>query len=226
MSFNPNHIEFCDPCACWRCQKTYKNSQEQIWLHQGFGCFDKMTFEKLPVPQMLELDNVFTKPRFESVFKQLEEKHEFYHQMKPFGCIWFSNGSWLYDPYCDGSHDGEKPESYKVFVTKNPHNVLQITTYKELEAFTNKYAVPKSNDKIQSSEDEDEFYNKNTLITWLDVYNDGYYGVAFNFRKVSHIAPVKTYFERYFWHCAFDVESLCIFDLRAIQNLTIENVDF
>lgn len=228
MSFNPDHNKYCEYCNCWRCQKTLKNSQEQIWLRQGFGRFDEITFNSLSVSNALEVDTIFEKPLFASHYESPEEEQKLYvsSSLKPPECLWFSNGSWLYDRYGDCDHGDlkEEAESYKVIVTQNPHNVLQISTIEELDAFTIKYADPRFNDPTQSSENIlSTNYNR---ILWHNIYKDGYYGVAFNFRSATHIAPMESYFRKYFWHSSFDVESLCIFDLRAFQNLTIENVDF
>lgn len=64
-------------------------------------------------------------------------------------------------------------------------------------------------------------------IDWNKIKHDGYYGVAFTFKKIKcedkHFDFV---YKRYNFHSTFDVETLIIFDNRAINICTYENVVF
>jgi hypothetical protein len=347
MSFNSEHNTFC---SCWRCQKTYNYIQKQIWVHRGIGRFDEKTFREYKSGTKLNINEIFEIPKFETYFKNLEEKNLIVADRKPIGCIWFSAGSWLYDSYCDGSHDEmvDIVNKRRIIMTSNPLNILRITTFEELNIFIEKYAIKyldeetETRDKkiikllahlINFVQDRDilfeqaelvltklglnydiilkflhercdiivnfvpdfitqikiyypefdaiisqnnyspsenelsymklagfesyvdyvfsnfhylkQIYNfilldklkkqQNTYkydgqIQWLNVYKDGYYGVSFEFRKVDHILPESEDFDiidrKFFWHYGFDVESLCIFDLRAFTNLSIEDIEF
>lgn len=286
MSFDPTHKIWC---ACWRCHQVYQNSQKQIWLHHGIGSFERNAFDNLPVSCSLDPNIAFTEPEFKSYCDNQKNMYN-YSLMndKPFQCIWFSSGSWLFDCYCAGNHDHDHnknsddsddsnytnyrtifqkgPNIYKVMMTKKPQNILQITTFEDLEEFRNKFSVTKfrnlkhymcneiklliNNFKIIMIIDfifkffcllklclhilfdkhkYSDKYEHGTAIMWPDIYKAGYYGVSFNFRKVDHLPSQKSIdkcLSQYLWHYSFDVESLCIFDLRAFQNLTIENVKF
>ena len=71
-------------------------------------------------------------------------------------------------------------------------------------------------------------------INWDKIYDkgNGYWGVAFNFRKLEHLKVIdkkgttETYwpkytYSQYSWHLSYDVESLIIFDTRAFDD-TVE----
>ena len=61
-------------------------------------------------------------------------------------------------------------------------------------------------------------------INWDEVAKR-YYGVAFNFRKVLHINKHAD-FNKFKWHLGYDVESLMIFNLKAIEGRTsVVNID-
>ena len=53
-------------------------------------------------------------------------------------------------------------------------------------------------------------------MDWTAVRTAGYYGVAFHFCNVNEIG-LNRRDNKYYWHNAFDVESLCIFDLKAVD---------
>ncbi|VBB17699.1 hypothetical protein YASMINEVIRUS_162 [Yasminevirus sp. GU-2018] len=64
-------------------------------------------------------------------------------------------------------------------------------------------------------------------IDWDMVWNkgDGYWGVAFEFRKVKHIG-LDDFDPKYYWHIGWDSESLCILDLRAFDNtVTVKDIE-
>lgn len=53
-------------------------------------------------------------------------------------------------------------------------------------------------------------------INWKAIRDDGYYGVSFDFCKVRDIGGS---YKDFLWHMGFDVESLCVWDLRAFTNM-------
>jgi len=69
----------------------------------------------------------------------------------------------------------------------------------------------------------DTFVRDRTSIDWYRVQGDGYYGVSFDFRQIADIVPPGVAYNRYDdkWHIGFDVESLCVFDTRALTNLSV-----
>jgi hypothetical protein len=56
-------------------------------------------------------------------------------------------------------------------------------------------------------------------IEWDNVRKSNYYGVAFYFSSVSELG-LDPFAKEYYWYTGFDVPSLCIWDLRALSNLT------
>ena len=72
----------------------------------------------------------------------------------------------------------------------------------------------------------DEYEPDYSGIDWDKIYSDGFWGVAFNFRKVKHISRKDINYDKFRWHRGYDVESLIIFDHRALQDcLSIVNID-
>jgi hypothetical protein len=61
----------------------------------------------------------------------------------------------------------------------------------------------------------DEFEIDPWCIDWVKIKKAGWYGIAFHFCKVTEIGATLFDFP---WHSGFDVESLCIWDLRAFEN--------
>jgi hypothetical protein len=59
-----------------------------------------------------------------------------------------------------------------------------------------------------------------TRIDWDKVRSTGYWGVGFHFCKVLDIDPAVS-FNDYYWHLSFDVESLCVWDVRAFVNSAV-----
>lgn len=131
---------------------------------------------------------------------------------EPSDGIWFSAGSWLFDPHCNGENhtlkydEDNKYDTRKIIKTANPKNILIISNIESMEEFGTKY------------------YDGKISIDWHQIKDDGYYGVAFLFRKIQDIDPTQIY--QHTWHLLWDVESLVVWDLRAFQNLTIEDVAF
>lgn len=59
-------------------------------------------------------------------------------------------------------------------------------------------------------------------IDWDKIKNDGWWAIAFTFRKVKHLVKNLSddQFYRFLWHSGYDVETLCVFDPRAVENCT------
>lgn len=200
-------------CGCYKCNIVRQNLLEDKWIH--------LTSD--PAPDG-ELPNDF--------FRDPVLKKDFGN--KPEGCIWFSAGSWLYDPYHDG-HDYEdnndphhNTSEHNVVVVKSPINILRITTFNELCSFHDKYS--KHMCECIRQYKKYECINQKCItethkiyhINWSKVKNDGYYGVAFTFKKILELRDYDFDCEKskYLnWHNGFDVESLCIFDTKALNGL-------
>ena len=71
---------------------------------------------------------------------------------------------------------------------------------------------PDENEPVYNSIDWDEIAKK-------------YYGVAFNFRKVFHISNRDYDRSKFKWHAGYDVETLIIFDLKALVDVSVVCVD-
>jgi hypothetical protein len=181
-----NHDDGMGDCVCKKCNIVRNNISIDKWYH--------MTYKKVE-----NIDDFFHEPKL--------RKHI---SAKPEGCIWFSAGSWLYDPYSDHSdcHDEKEENNINVISVTNPVNILKITNLQELINFNDQY-------------------KKGSLINWEKVKNNGYYGVSFTFRKCYYFKGYdwEKIGQSLDWQWGFDVESLCIFDLRAINGLlTYETV--
>lgn len=118
---------------------------------------------------------------------------------KPRGVLWFSQGSWLTDPCNDLSHEYHKIYgNNKVIAVKEVVNVLHVKTLQDFENFVKSYPRGKYH------------------IDWDKIREDGYYGVAFHFKRVHELGiPHEEALVKYTWHYSFDVESMCIWDRRA-----------
>ena len=123
----------------------------------------------------------------------------------------------LFDPFGDSySHSDEDANEaeetinpVKVIVSTNQHNILKITNKEEIEEFTRKYKYKPS-------------YVPNDSINWNKVASDGYWGVMITFRKSFHIG---CNYQDVFWHSSWDVETLAIWDIRALGDIVmIDNI--
>ena len=206
-------------CSCDHCKIVSYNSKNNIWLHCGSGIMAKETFDE--TENGVTIENIFEQPATRKKFTSFDS-HE--SVGKPFGVIWFSNGSWLFDPYCEGGHDEMNMIEKKVIVIKSPKNILQINTTQEMDNFATKYG----SDYISFDQGKTHIKWPYKTIKWTKVYESGYWGVAFNFRKVSHMdenMDNEGSYNKFFWHYGFDVESLCIFDIRAFNNeVTVQSI--
>lgn len=294
-------------CECQNCKYVKFNSENNIWIHRGKGNLSREEFDILECGSIVE--DIFDPPNKNFRRNQVS---------KPIGAIWFSNGSWLFDPYCEGGHnkvdsDEHKVKKTRVLCTKLPKNILHIATLTELDEFTEKYtgmttsietigvlneirkiekdsrikqllkgtyeeimeeqrkffeanfidfdnlveiiekncletdvnSIKKHKEikecigdknitieviynfiKLKKLKSIDETFERNyDIIFWDKVAEDGYYGISFYFRKARHLPGYNdANSNKYIWHCAWDVESLCIFDLRAFGDITIEEV--
>ena len=218
-------------CRCDNCKVVAINSQNETWYHKpGQRCLDEYADGTI-------LHDFFKQPG------KAGKGH------KP-QCIWFSCGSWLFDPFCDGHRDACDKQSIRVVKIQKPKNILSISTFDEFRDFVGKYAVkipivkqieaPPYTERRAYLEwatnsiktRVDGYARSKDAIAWEDIVRDGYYGVAFNFRKLDHIVKDtdkivrRELFNDYMWHYGFDVESLCVFDIRALDESEVTTVEF
>jgi hypothetical protein len=134
---------------------------------------------------------------------------------KPKGALWFSSGSYFFDPYHTFDNEVHGPPKdtktiEKCIMAEKPKKIKEINTFKDLDDFVNKYHLMKPDG---SGPDY-------SGINWNKVYNDslkeGFLGIAFNFCKVSHISD-KYDVLKFGWHNGYDVESLLIFNTDALE---------
>jgi hypothetical protein len=245
---------------------------------------------------------------------------------KPKGVLWFSRGSWSYDPYHEGDHIYDGPIKDNAFVLRNPQNILKINTAQQLKAFVEDYSISRIDvgkqqqreniieylkcrgflrhstrqdvkDYIYSSarkacvsngyeydlihtlvrslceqlamawhENKQPDLSENQLetlidakdaklpelrtlfnielllcfenlsdrvikdygnINWDKIVENGFWGISFDFCKVDDLddCNFSSFDEKYRWHLSYDVESLMIFDNRALEGITYENVE-
>lgn len=219
-------------CQCAHCEVVKSNSENNIWIHNGRVGMKPDEFNNTEIGTSVKFIQPIHRPGFNG----------FGTGDKPKNVIWFSNGSWLFDPYCDGCHEEINTSTRKAIVIKSPKNILSISTRLELEMFINKYLyLDKFNRKYYYDQSHTEYicdiifdlYNylagytlyKIPYIRWDDICADGYWGLSFNFRKWYHLYYDEWNInKRYNWHDGYDVESLMIFDTRAIDNASIEMI--
>lgn len=186
-----------DDCKCLRCAIVKNNVHNNHWIHAGQGKYYKST------------DDLFDKLLLgvhKDIFNELPvQQHG--TEYKPKNVIWFSCGSWLFDPHCNRIHDPcvkLTPTKYRVITIDNPKNILSIDSYAQLLQFIKMYKNP----NIEG-------------IDW-NLVASNYSGVAFKFRKVFHLrdAPEGAYDQlKILWHSGYDVESLCIFSTKSFDNI-------
>lgn len=187
--------------------------RQDIWIHQGKGILpDDFKFHPVtPGDDLLTgVDTILTDKVFDNRFVSGRDQVSF----KPKDAIWFSRGSWLYDPFysdCEGAC--EQLCAYgKVLAIKNPRNILAINTVKELLDFVNKYGRASP------------YYGYD--VDWNRVAQD-YDGLALNFRKYYEAIGYddasdeerRTLREKCSWQLSFDVESLVIFNIRSLEQV-------
>lgn len=76
------------------------------------------------------------------------------------------------------------------------------------------------------SEEKDSFVRNPAIINWQKIKDDGWHGIFFNFRKISHIVPPGTPYDwrEFEWHEGFDSESAVVWDEEAFRGMTVETV--
>jgi len=193
------------------------NLENDTWLHCGTG---KIQLDDYPNGTLLRTEDVFNEIRDEDKSEEgeiTEENAELYDALrwslgKPENGIWFSGGSWLFDPYSDQNHDslGDR-NPIKIIQTSKPEKILVIKDMSDLESFEEKYLV--KGEKFVFD-----------YINWNKVRDDGWYGVATHFRKVYHHLGIND--NRHQWQWSWDVESLVVWDLRAFTRLEVKEVFF
>lgn len=213
-----------DYCDCQHCNIVKQNSLNDVWIHEGCGNYTKQ-WESIQ-PQSIQpgtiIQDFFDQPKSRNRFNGFNDSYVTCYS-KPNGVIWFSNGSWLFDSYSGVSHDDPLKE-YKVAVVRSPKNILSIETNDDLEWFIDTYNFNKKweNGLLGFLKKKNPW----NAISWDAISNDGYWGISFGFRKIKHIYDFCNDENdlRYRWHYLFDVESLCIFDTRAIDFVSIETI--
>ena len=203
------YINPFDYCDCPYCKKVKYNSENKIWIHLTGNTHDKECgihndFFNYKKNHSYSIDS---KPDW-----LYSDKHE---ESK---VIWFSNGSWLYDCYCENNHEINDNHDVKVVIIKNPKKILEVYTLKDLWMFIKNYGVYKLPHK-----------GSYIVIDWNKIYDDGYNGVSINFRKYYHLlkntCPTLENYRFFSWHYSFDVESLIIFNPDAFNN-TVEITNY
>lgn len=205
----------CEACRAMECLKAHN-----IWVHDGTGNYTKETVQMMmseltidhksgtvQKPVLFSASNYFTERELDlPLFKDGYTGH------KPSRVLWFSRGDWMFDSFCDSTHDEHHHnlQDHEVVMIQNPVNILEIKTFRELVEFNEKYSVQQLHNFMRPT------------INWNLVKEDGYYGVSFDFRKVHELqidADLEGYdLMKLDWHSGFDVHSLCVWDLRAFDN--------
>lgn len=158
-------------CPCAGCQKINKNMINDHWLHKGFGNHTKEQFDQL---ELGSYENTFTKSEGMRFNKS--------HPSKPKNAIWFSCGSWLFDPYCEAHNNvipernfvnphEHVPKNQRVITINCPKNILSIDSYEAFLQFVKKYSKSRLCNQSQR--------RKNEIAKLVD---DGNY---FGFLKVT-----------------------------------------
>ena len=180
-------MEKFHPCNCIKCQEVQLVRNNNVWMH-------------LPNINNNIWAN-FTIGWHENVFDvNFDYPSENINQNKPNKCIWFSRGSFLYDP-SGNNCDSKEKDYYRVFLINQiqTKDILVINTWNQLELFVNK------------------FYNSHLHKPDWNLVAKMYKGVAFDFKNISELVgspPYIKYNKKYSWHLNFKVESLCIFNIE------------
>ncbi len=198
--------------SCVSCSVRNLFASQDVWVHKSL----KEEIEYIEIIDVTKKDITFDHiTPLKNVFDEIDiTKLDI--DYKPKKILWFSRGSWLYDPYHDNA-DCKKHNTNihneNGFFIKSPNNILRITNIEQLDKFIDNYSVKKVN-----------YYNYNNIyikIDWNKVREvSKCYGVAFEFCKVEELVGFKKSLDpKYYWYSGFDVESLCIWDLRAFDNI-------
>jgi hypothetical protein len=210
--------------------------QEDVWIHKGVGNLCKKNDyvtntiylnkkQKIPFEK-------FTKTK--DLFYPIDKYgygSPFVIPSKPKNCIWFSRGRWLYNPFNEKICEYVSPDdcftTEEFIVIQHPKKIFHIRNMDDMKLFTEKYITEKKD--IKDEEDDDESFDDSFLVglPCLEVEKikqDGFYGFAIHFCKWYELDDSKNKMRlirencHYNWQLSYDVESLCILDLRAFNN--------
>ena len=197
--------------------------EEKIFIHDGIG---KLNLQELVMKDVHYKDLLSTDlgASLRDVF--IDRKDRTFLPLtidqfgKPCGCIWFSNGTWLRDPFCDCETEEEfnavRPTRRPVIITKSPNKILEINTKEEFIAFCEEYC--------KVIEYLGKLYKDYRYIDWDKVAGMGYYGIYFSFKKSYEIGLTSEEHHKYSWHDGMDVESLIVWDNRAFNEFYVINL--
>lgn len=119
-------------CDCQHCENVKANMVHDVWIHYGKGTLtvtelETLQFDRKNTEWFRPLKGPFYDPQF--------------YVRKPKGALWFSRGSWSYDPYHEGDHIYDGPINDNAFVLRNPQNILKINTAIQLKEFVEEYSI-------------------------------------------------------------------------------------
>ena len=184
---------------CIPCKFREDNLKNNIWIHspwttknvENFNDIDLRNGTYISVDELKSVENIFK-----------ENNNSLGKFFKPYNSVWFSRGTWLYDPYheCPNDHEAHSINRH-VYLIQNPKKIWTVKTKEEFIDFCKQYNT------------------KDNYINWDKIKKQGYYGASFDFCKVKDIGIDNQCDEKYTWFLSFDVESLCVWDFRAFDKL-------
>jgi hypothetical protein len=210
---------------CLFCDLIDKFRTYGYWIHCGFGNreYEKIEYSELYFNNEIIKSDYFDKcdilkdlPKLDIIF---DLNHRNYSQVvtrKPKNVVWFSPGDWI---RIKNQHICKNNEfnNMKIFMIKNPKNILKISTLEELDVFCKKY-IP----EFTSSNHDRDYYVYKNIPDWDLVKKSDYAGIEFNFAKTTDIgASYIEYLTKYNWHITFDCISLCVWDFDMAFNNSV-----
>ncbi|AYV76108.1 MAG: hypothetical protein Terrestrivirus4_156 [Terrestrivirus sp.] len=221
--------------TCIACLALDRFKEANIWIHEGYGNYDsnKPTFDKYRKDFVVKHNEIISEELenykfIRGMFNSSRLKNPLGSYEKPCNVLWFSRGSWLFDSFCQMTHDEHcfnVREKKPVVMIQHPKNILEVKTGKEFEDFVEKYCPsPEKEDeqhkKFMENLTKTEYVPRDIYnsVEWDKIRTDGFWGVSFDFRKVYELEfseKIEKQNRYYKWHMGFDVESLCVWDLRA-----------
>lgn len=176
---------------CCKCNKVQQNIDTGLWFHYGTGIYK--TLSPFKNNQIINTEDFFNFEILDNI--------ELGVSNKPYGSIYFSGLSWVFDPYNeDIAHQHNIVDTVSVIEMTNFSKIYMIKSLKDLDIFISKYG-------------------ENQSINWKNVKSDGYYGISIHFRNVSDIFNPK-----YSWHNGWDVETLAVWDSRGLDKVLIHRI--
>lgn len=118
--------------TCESCSTVKKLLEKGVWLHKGTGTLTDVEYQPVDLND-LNLGNL---KKVTDVFNPITDIGT---DRKPYGCIWFSAGSWAFDPYNDFTCDDHGPISGNFLAIENPKNILHVKTLEEFTDFHEMY---------------------------------------------------------------------------------------